>query len=100
VAKPNPRPTTAAVDDHLLDIHEAAKKLLTTPGVLRKWRYQRKGPESFRLAGKVVYKQSALDAYIESERDRTSRGGAPSEPAAQLPTPATSTRRRLTKPTK
>lgn len=73
--KPKVRPTTVA-EDRLLDIHEAAEKLRTTPGVLRKWRYQRTGPESFRLAGKVVYWLSILDAYIEAERARTARGGA------------------------
>lgn len=69
------RSAAAVVDDPVLSIHEAAERLHTTPEVLRKWRYQQRGPESFLLAGKVVYRQSAVAAYIEGERARTARGG-------------------------
>lgn len=68
--------TAAVVEDRVLSIHEAAERLHTTPEVLRKWRYQSRGPESFRLSGKVVYQQSAVDAFIEGERARTARGGS------------------------
>lgn len=70
-----PRAAAAVADDVVLTIHEVAQRLHTTTEVLRKWRYENRGPESFRLAGKVVYLQSAVAAYVEAERSRTARGG-------------------------
>lgn len=60
--------------DHLLTIEEAAEYLRTTPSTLRYWQSLKKGPHSFKLGVRRLYRQSALDQFIadaESEQNLT-----------------------------
>lgn len=50
--------------DQLLTIEEAAKYLRTTPSTLRYWQGIGKGPRSFKLGVRRLYRQSALDQFI------------------------------------
>jgi len=69
-----PRKTTATV--RRLSTDEAAIELGVQPSTLRTWRYRQKGPESYRLGGRVVYDSDKIEAYREREKARSLRGGA------------------------
>lgn len=69
-------PPKAKKDDPLLTIEEAAKRLRTTKGVLYKWRYERKGPRSFKNGARVVYFESVIEEYLAAQDKATGRGAA------------------------
>lgn len=62
--------------DPFLDTEAVSAQTLTPVGTLRYWRHRGIGPESFKLGRRVVYRQSAVDAWIESQQAATARGGA------------------------
>lgn len=53
--------------DHLFTIEEAAEYLRTSVSTLRYWQGISKGPKSFKLGVRRLYKQSDLDAWVESQ---------------------------------
>ncbi|MBO0596471.1 helix-turn-helix domain-containing protein [Nesterenkonia sp. E16_7] len=60
-----------APQDQLLTIEEAAQYLRTTPSTLRYWQGISKGPKSFKLGVRRLYRKSSLDEFIaqaESEQ--------------------------------
>lgn len=59
----------------LLTVEEAADVLRRTPGTLRWWRHASLGPRSFTLGRRVYYDQEELLAWIDSQAERTSKGG-------------------------
>ncbi|MDP7738985.1 DNA-binding protein [Mycobacterium paragordonae] len=44
-------------------------------GTLRYWRHADKGPASFRLGTRVVYRRTAVTAWIAVQEMATRRGG-------------------------
>ncbi|MFK8850424.1 helix-turn-helix transcriptional regulator [Streptomyces sp. Ac-502] len=46
---------------------DAADRLGYEPCTLRKWRLKKKGPASFRVGGRVVYRVAALDAWLAAQ---------------------------------
>lgn len=50
--------------DQLRTIEEAAEYLRTTPSTMRYWQSIGKGPKSFKLGVRRLYRQSALDEFI------------------------------------
>ncbi|MEV5142047.1 helix-turn-helix domain-containing protein [Streptomyces syringium] len=48
----------------VLTTGEAAMYLGVAPSTLRTWRHRRLGPPSFCVGSKVVYRLTALDAYL------------------------------------
>lgn len=69
------RKTTTTASVRRLSTDEAAVELGVSPSTLRTWRHERRGPESYKLGGKVVYDSDKVEAYREQERARTLRGG-------------------------
>jgi predicted DNA-binding transcriptional regulator AlpA len=51
-------------DDELLTTAEVGQMLRKPVGTLRQWRHRSFGPKGFRLGGTVVYRRSAVDAWI------------------------------------
>ena len=51
------------------------KAINTAPSTLRAWRVKGKGPRYYKIGGKILYKQSDLDAWIEAQA-RTSTSQA------------------------
>lgn len=49
----------------LLWLEDAAPLLGVQPSTLRKWRLKRTGPKSFKHAGRVVYRETEIDAYLD-----------------------------------
>jgi DNA-binding transcriptional MerR regulator len=59
----------------LLTTAEVAALLRVAPETLRYWRWKRMGPMSIRLGGRVVYRVSAVEQWVEqqaalADRDR------------------------------
>jgi predicted DNA-binding transcriptional regulator AlpA len=51
-------------DDELLTTNEVGKILRKPVGTIRQWRHRGYGPKGFRLGGSVVYRRSAVEAWI------------------------------------
>lgn len=43
-------------------------------GSLRAWRHQGKGPKSFLLGGRVMYRRSEVEAWIAQQYEESVRG--------------------------
>lgn len=52
--------------DQVLTTKEAAAYTHNTPGTLGTWRYLGKGPKYYKVGGKVLYRLSDLDEWINS----------------------------------
>lgn len=46
---------------------EVAQQVRRSPETLRYWRHIGQGPRSFKLGRRVLYRQSDVEAWIESE---------------------------------
>lgn len=56
-------------DDLLLNENDAADYLDLSPGTLREWRFQKKGPPYLKLpTGTVRYRQADLTAWVLDSR--------------------------------
>jgi hypothetical protein len=64
---------------------EAARRLGVKPETLRTWRYLRKGPASFKVAGRVVYRETAIDAYLAECEAADSRSNPALNPVLRAP---------------
>jgi predicted DNA-binding transcriptional regulator AlpA len=62
-------------NDRLMSTAEVAGMLGMTEGGLRSWRYDRKGPRSFKQGRKVRYWESAVLEWLEEQEQLTGRGG-------------------------
>ncbi len=52
--------------DPIFDTHKAAPLLGVKPGTLEVWRCQGKGPRFIKSGGRVVYRLSEINAYLDS----------------------------------
>ncbi len=53
----------------LLTISEVSARLRVPVATLRFWRHQGTGPKSFRIGGKVVYKASDVEGWVQAAYD-------------------------------
>lgn len=60
--------------DELLNQKEAGEYIDRPMGSLRAWRHMGKGPKSFKLGGRVTYRKSDLDAWIQAQYDESVTG--------------------------
>ncbi len=44
---------------------EAAAELKVKPDTLDQWRYRRKGPRYYKVGGRIQYKRSDIEAWLE-----------------------------------
>ena len=81
---PNPAP---AVRQAFLSVKEAAEYLGLSPHTLYVWRHRRNGPPSFRMGarGRVMYRLSALDAWIRDQEQADSRSNTILSPLDATP---------------
>lgn len=61
--------------DPILTVSQVSDETGVPVGTLRYWRHAEIGPESFKLGRRVVYKRSAVDAWIAAQQLATTRGG-------------------------
>lgn len=59
----------------LLTLAEVAERLRVPTATLRFWRHKGTGPKSFRLGGRVAYKASDVEAWIEEQYAAASESG-------------------------
>ncbi|GAA2552114.1 helix-turn-helix transcriptional regulator [Pseudonocardia hydrocarbonoxydans] len=57
----------------ILGSAEVAEYLGVPVETLKHWRYRRQGPAFFRLGRKVAYDLSALDAWLDEQRQAAQR---------------------------
>ncbi|WP_277440561.1 helix-turn-helix domain-containing protein [Streptomyces sp. SPB162] len=65
----------ASADTAFLTVKAAADYLGLSPHTLYVWRHRRQGPPSFRMGprGRVMYRLSALDAWVREQEQADSR---------------------------
>lgn len=70
-----------------LRVDEAAEYLGLSPHTLYVWRHRRQGPPSFRTGprGRVMYRRTALDAWIHGQECADSRSNPALSPLAAPP---------------
>lgn len=68
-------------------IEDAAKALGVEVGTLHKWRYRRKGPASFKHAGRVIYRATAIDDYLNGCEAADSHSNPALNPLNRVPQP-------------
>ncbi|WP_370422246.1 helix-turn-helix transcriptional regulator [Streptomyces sp. QH1-20] len=73
-ARPEQGPTSG-VSKAFLNVRDAAEYLGLSPHTLYVWRHRRQGPASFRMGprGCVMYRLTALDAWIREQERADSR---------------------------
>lgn len=59
----------------LLRLPEAAAFLGVKESTLRFWRWQDRGPASFKVGNAVVYRREALETWLAEQAEATTRGG-------------------------
>jgi len=55
----------------LLTLSEAAAQLRRPDATLRYWRYLGTGPRSFKMRGRVFYRQGAVDEWLAAEEKKS-----------------------------
>lgn len=66
---------------------QAAERLGVKPRTLYTWRTRRVGPAGFRHAGRVVYRETALDAYLAECEAADSHSNPALNPVSRKPEP-------------
>ncbi|AJT67416.3 hypothetical protein T261_5800 [Streptomyces lydicus] len=64
---------------------EAAAYLGVAVPTLRTWRHRRRGPKSFRMEGRIVYRRTELDAYLDACEAADSRSNPDLDPLNRAP---------------
>ncbi|NUP53418.1 MAG: helix-turn-helix domain-containing protein [Catenulispora sp.] len=88
-----PAPDTLPPPQGYLWLNQAAGRLGVKPSTLRKWRLQRRGPASFKHAGKVIYRETAIQEYLDGCEASDSRSNPDLNPLLRPPQPRISGRR-------
>lgn len=82
-----PAATTLPAPAGLLWLEDAADRLGVKPSTLRKWRMLRIGPDSFKVAGRVVYRETKIAEYLEACEAADSRSNPELNPLLKKPQP-------------
>lgn len=59
--------------DRLLSIAETSGRTTVPVPTLRFYRHKNTGPKSFKLGGRVVYKESDVEAWIDEQYDASTQ---------------------------
>lgn len=62
--------------DDLSTIEEVAEQLRRPVGTLRQWRAKGKGPRSFRVGGRLMYRSADVEEWLRTQVEGSSKGGA------------------------
>lgn len=74
-----------APETAFLNLPKAAEYLGISPNTLYVWRHRRQGPPSFRMGRRVMYRITALDAWVQAQEQADSRSNPTLNPLAQKP---------------
>lgn len=61
--------------DRLLPIGTVADRIGVDRTTLRVWRHREVGPPSFKVGGRIVYRESELTAWLAVQEAATRKGG-------------------------
>lgn len=61
--------------EQLMDIPQLSELFRIPESTFRSWRHYGRGPKSFRLGRRVVYKRSDVEAWLKRQQDETGKGG-------------------------
>jgi len=75
VPRTQSRQRQPAADSEFMTSEQVSELIGVHPGTLRYWRHADKGPASFRLGTRVVYRRSAVMAWVAVQEMATKRGG-------------------------
>lgn len=64
------------MNDNLLTVEEVADELRVPAGTFRSWRAQGRGPRSFKIGRRVVYRRADIEAWLVKQEQATARGDA------------------------
>ncbi|MFI0721886.1 helix-turn-helix transcriptional regulator [Streptomyces sp. NPDC021224] len=76
---------TSTADTAFLTLDKAALYLGIAPNTLYVWRHRRQGPPSFRMGGRVMYRISALDEWVNEQELADSRSIPGLNPLSRQP---------------
>jgi predicted DNA-binding transcriptional regulator AlpA len=76
-------------------IDDAAEALGVEKSTLYTWRHKRRGPASFKHAGRVMYRKTAIDDYLNGCEAADSRSNPELNPVLRAPRPVTRPTRRI-----
>ena len=65
-----------------LNLPKAAEYLGISPNTLYVWRHRRQGPPSFRMGRRVMYRITALGAWVRAQEQADSRSNSALNPLA------------------
>jgi predicted DNA-binding transcriptional regulator AlpA len=68
-----------------LNLPKAAEYLGISPNTLYVWRHRRQGPPSFRMGRRVMYRITALDAWVRAQEQADSRSNSALNPLSRPP---------------
>ncbi|MEU0626664.1 helix-turn-helix domain-containing protein [Streptomyces sp. NPDC005989] len=74
-----------ALETAFLNLPRAAEYLGISPNTLYVWRHRRQGPPSFRMGRRVMYRITALDAWVQAQEQADSRSNPALNPRTQKP---------------
>lgn len=60
-------------DDALLTVDEVAAYCRTSPSTVRHWRLTGKGPRSYKVGRRVLYKAPEVHAWVEAQANASAR---------------------------
>ena len=55
------------MSDRLLTMPEVAQRLNRPIGTLRDWRKKNRGPRSYRIEGRIMYRESEVEAWVTAQ---------------------------------
>lgn len=79
--------STSIAVSPVLNLIEAAAYVRRTPKAMRKLREYRRGPASFKAGGRVMYRITALDAWLAAEEASDSRSNPALDPTRHAAAP-------------
>lgn len=82
--------TSRAPEAAFMTLPCAAAYLGISPNTLYVWRHRRQGPPSFRMGRRVMYRISALDAWVVQQEQADSRSNPALNPLNRKPQRRTS----------
>jgi predicted DNA-binding transcriptional regulator AlpA len=79
-----PQPSHTS-DTAFLNLPKAAEYLGISHNTLYVWRHRRQGPPSFQMGRRVMYRITALDAWVRAQEQADSRSNPALNPLTQKP---------------
>lgn len=64
------------MDDRLLTTEDVAEHFRTVPATVRYWRHVGKGPRSFKVGRRVLYRETDVRAWADAALDAAAAGAA------------------------